>query len=37
MSREIFEFSALIDDEFDVVEKPVKGFFAFLISLFKLG
>lgn len=35
MSRELLEFSLLIDEQFDVTEKPHKNFIDFLLSLFK--
>ena len=35
MRRELQEFSLLIDEQFDLVDKGTKGFWAFLISLFK--
>ncbi len=35
MSREIAEFSEMIDDQFEVFEKPVLGFLSFLWNFFK--
>lgn len=37
MSREIFEFSLLIDQEFEPAERPLTGFISFLLRLFKLS
>ncbi len=34
MSQEIYDFSEMIDEQFEIIEKPVSGFFNFLISLF---
>ncbi len=35
MSREIIDFSNLIDEQFDFVEEPVRGFIQFILSLFR--
>ena len=34
MSREIYEFSNLIDEQFDRLEEPVAGFWKSVLSLF---
>lgn len=34
MSPEISDFSNLIDEQFDHLEEPAKGFISFLLSLF---
>jgi len=34
MSREILEFSSLIDEHFELIETAPRGFLAFLLSLF---
>ncbi len=34
MSQEIYDFSEMIDEQFEIIEKPVTGFFNFIIGLF---
>lgn len=35
MSSEIRDFSFMIDEQFEIVDNPYQGFWAFILSFFK--